>query len=280
MYITPYLIYDHDFGFLHQYDNPDEVKNSRLHYHSDIFELLYFISGNCYYMVDGNHYRLSAGDAVIARPDELHMMVHEAPLTKYERVNIEIPGKFFVHNRCESLKDIFTYRKAGVGNLILKNQLNERNIQYIINDMKKYCDENDKNLDIVMNSKLIELLYNLNKTRVYTNAPSFSHDKIRDIIVYINDNIESDLSLDTISKKFYMSRGHLCALFKEQTGMTLNKYISYKRMLKVQELYSSGMKLIDACANAGFGSYSNFHRMYVKEFGKTPKVDMDEKNKV
>lgn len=278
MYITPYLIYDHQFGFLHQSDAPQEVRNSRLHYHSDIFELLYLIKGNCSCMVEGNRYRLSSGDAIIARPDELHMMIHEEPITQYERINIEIPGKFFVRNHCESLKTIFTKRKAGMDNLIRAEQLNVRNIHYIINDMKRYCDENDQNLDIVMNSKMIEFLYNLNKVRVSNYGMNFSHEKIRDIIIYINDNLNSELSLDILAKQFYISKGYLCYIFKEQTGMTINKYITYKRILKVQELYSNGISLIDASSDAGFGSYSTFHRMYIKEFGKTPKADLDNRN--
>ena len=277
MYITPYLACNHQFVFLLQSDTPQEVRNSRLHYHSDIFEILYLISGNCSYMVEGNRYKLSPGDAVIARPDELHMMLHEEPLTQYERVNIEIPGRFFVHNHCEDLKTIFTKRKSGTGNLIPAEQIKARNIHYIINDMIRYCDEKDANLDIVMNSKMIELLYNLNKTRVSDYPKNFSHEKIRDIIVYINKSLDDNLSLDALAKKFYISKGHLCYMFKEQTGMTINKYITYKRILKVQELYSKGMSLINASVEAGFGSYSNFHRMYVKETGKTPKVDLKDK---
>lgn len=280
MLITSFSINQHPFDFLHQTDAPCAVANSEMHYHGDIFELLYILKGNCTFMVEGNRYRVSGGDILITRPDEIHMMIHGFPRAEYERFNISLPGSFFTYHHCENLKTVFTNRRTGAGNLIPASCVRERNIPGIIWDMEKYCQENTApenawELDIVMSAKMTELLYNLNRAVPKAGPYSFSNDKISDITRYINENLASDLSLDLLSGKFFVSKGYLCSLFKAQTGMTINKYITHKRLLKVQELYGKGERLIDASALAGFHTYSTFHRMYVKEFGLTPKTGLN-----
>ena len=275
MYITRYALAEHPFGFQYQVDSAEKVENSKMHYHGDVFEILYMISGNCSYMVEGKRYKVSAGDIVFTRPDEIHMMIHELPKTEYKRVVFSVPGKFFVRHRCEALKAVFTNRKPGVDNLIPASSAVERDIPRIIMDMKRYCEENAPEQDIIMSGKLIELLYNLNKAVPEKDSLSyFANDKIKEVIGFINEHLNYELSLDFLADKYYISKGHLCQLFKEQTGMTVNKYITHKRLLKVQELYVSGYTLLNASHEAGFGDYSTFHRMYVKEFGVTPKAGM------
>ena len=268
-----YLISEHEYGLLYKFDTADSVEDSKMHYHNNIFEILYFIKGNCCYMVEGRRYMLSPGDMIISRPNEIHKAIHQSPKSDYERILIEVPGSFFVHNHCEQLKAVFTNRKAGMYNLIMAASLAKRNIPSILSDLIRYCneDEDTNERDIIMNSKLIELLYNLNRAVPSHGDKAFTSDKLQSIIVYINENLSSNLSLDFLTQHFYISKGYLCHLFKEQTGMTINKYITHKRLLMVQELYSHGYTLLNACGEAGFNDYSTFHRMYVKEFGTTPK---------
>ena len=67
-----------------------------------------------------------------------------------------------------------------------------------------------------------------------------------------------------------MSKSHLCHLFKEQTGLTVNQYIKQKRLIKVKELRAEGRNFLDASLKAGFGSYSSFYKAYIEEMGHAP----------
>lgn len=140
--------------------------------------------------------------------------------------------------------------------------------------MDGYLAENDGALNIVMKSKLIELLYNLNRISIKSEKHSFYDEHVKEILLYINDNITADLSLDSIAGHFFINKYHLCHMFKQQTGLTVNKYVTYKRILLVRELYAKGVSLIDASIEAGFGNYSNFYKMYLRETGKSPKLDL------
>ena len=103
------------------------------------------------------------------------------------------------------------------------------------------------------------------------DKPYKKNEQIKSVILYINEHLTESLSLDVISNEFYISKGHLCRIFKASTGYTLNNYIAYKRLLYARELATTGMSWTNASIEAGFGNYSNFYRTYVRTFGVPPR---------
>lgn len=90
------------------------------------------------------------------------------------------------------------------------------------------------------------------------------------ISLYINAHLSDNLSLDILAKEFFTAKNYMCRVFKNYTGYTINQYINYKRILFAQELHKNGQSLLQASMNAGFNSYANFYKAYVKQIGKCP----------
>ena len=265
-----------DFDYSHGTDpNPDK-SGFELHTHNDFFEIIVFIKGNCEFRAEGSIYSLKPYDVVITHGTEMHIMFQKTPVEPYERAVFHIRKSFFYENDCEEFLELFLKRPLGINNLIPAKLVEERNIPAIIKDIDRYITENDDMIYTAVKSKLSELLYNLNRIVAKPEEITFNNDKVKDIIVYINDNIKSDLSLDKIAEHFYISKYHLCHIFKEHSGLTINKYINHKRILLVRELAMSGWSLIDASMEAGFGNYSNFYKVYIKETGISPKKSLKE----
>ena len=60
--------------------------------------------------------------------------------------------------------------------------------------------------------------------------------------------------------------------FKRELGVGLVAYRNRLRLRRFLELASSGRTtLLAACLEAGFGSYPQFHRVFVAETGQTPR---------
>ena len=89
---------------------------------------------------------------------------------------------------------------------------------------------------------------------------------------YVKDHLNQDLSLSQISVVTGYNPTYLSRLFKEQTGETLNRYISRKRMEYIAQLMRdpriSMQQIMDA---AGFATRSYFNQFVKKETGLTPK---------
>jgi AraC-like DNA-binding protein len=90
-------------------------------------------------------------------------------------------------------------------------------------------------------------------------------------LTYLNENLDSDLSIDNIASRFYMNRYYLMYHFKDQTGYTLHSYILQKRLAKAAMLIKKGLQIAYVSDQCGFKDYSSFVRAFKKSFGLSPK---------
>ena len=97
------------------------------------------------------------------------------------------------------------------------------------------------------------------------------HSQVDDILSYINQNIQNPLTIEDLSGHFYLSPSYLCRIFKSTTGMTINKYITAKRITLSKSLLSEGCSVSETCEKCGFNDYSNFLKAFTKAVGISPK---------
>lgn len=101
------------------------------------------------------------------------------------------------------------------------------------------------------------------------------------IAEYVNGNLTDNLSLDTLSRVFFVSKYHLCRAFKAYSGISVHGYISKKRVLLAKQLIEAGEAPSSVAYKVGFGDYSAFYRAYVKLLSKSPtgeRVTLQDKN--
>lgn len=94
--------------------------------------------------------------------------------------------------------------------------------------------------------------------------------KVVEIIHYINENLASDLTIETLSDKFFLSKYHMMRKFKEETGYSMHQYILEKRILAARNLILEGSAATVASVECGFKDYSTFSRAYKKLLGRLP----------
>ncbi|KAF5063942.1 AraC family transcriptional regulator [Oscillibacter valericigenes] len=94
--------------------------------------------------------------------------------------------------------------------------------------------------------------------------------KIMPIINYIHDNYSEEISLDQISREFFISKYYLCRLFKGTTGFSVGGYIINYRVRQACLLLREGASVQEAGENVGFGNNANFIRTFKRIIGVTP----------
>jgi YesN/AraC family two-component response regulator len=93
--------------------------------------------------------------------------------------------------------------------------------------------------------------------------------KIYSVTSYIHNHYSEDLSLEMLSRKFFLSNYYLSHLFKEVTGYTLINYIQMTRIRSAQQLLLfTDKKITEVADQCGFTSFSQFNRVFNK-FCKT-----------
>lgn len=93
-----------------------------------------------------------------------------------------------------------------------------------------------------------------------------------DVIIWIDNNLNKTLTIDSISRKAGYSRWYFQKLFKYITGVSLGHYVSARRLSDAAiELKLSNKKIIDISEKYGFRSQPTFSRAFKKFFKKSPK---------
>lgn len=91
---------------------------------------------------------------------------------------------------------------------------------------------------------------------------------------YIQQNLDTPLTLGQLSAEFNLSAGHLQRVFKRVLGVSPRQYIEAERMKQVKERLKEGVPVNDALYGAGFGSSSRLYEKAPSQIGMTPQVYM------
>lgn len=94
---------------------------------------------------------------------------------------------------------------------------------------------------------------------------------IEQICAYIRAHLNGDLSLNAVSTEMFISKSHLCHIFKLHTNSTFCEYVRQQRIQRAQSLLISTSQSIDEIADAcGFHSSTYFATVFKSEIGLSP----------
>ncbi len=255
---------------LHTVNETPLDKHFTLHIH-DFYEIFCFISGQATYMVEGNMYELRPGTVLIMRNTEVHRILINGA-ERYERYVINFrPEVIIQRGVSEKLLAPFVNRPLGEKNLYLEEEFKHINIYNMIRNMcEEYqCLQDESILYTKLSAMLCSIAY------VFQNYPKRDivmpgNRTARHLLNYINDNITSDISIESISKHLDISPTHLSRIFKSISDETIYQYIISKRLMLAQQYLAQGSKATIAAQKSGFKDYISFFRSYKKRFGCSP----------
>ena len=124
----------------------------------------------------------------------------------------------------------------------------------------------------LFNDLQIESLGSLLPNVLFESAIFIEYDsRLGEIVEFIKNNLTENLSVETICKKFLMSKNTLYALFKEYLGTTVTKYITELRMEKAKRLLNDTEAPVYEVAEAlGIDNYTYFCKLFKKREGISP----------
>lgn len=263
-----------DFIFFHLKEK--KQMEFEFHYH-DFNKIVIFISGKVTYLIEGKAYELKPWDILFVSSNEVHKPLID-PKETYERIVIWINSKFLEKHNTEgnNLMTCFELASSQKCSLLrlspellisIKNTMSQLEAAYKDNEFGNY---------VLKNALFLQIMVYLNRLALRNENNSRNSDikydeNIDNILNYINTNLNSDLSLDKLSDKFYMSKYYLMHKFKKYTGYTIYNYIMQKRIIMANNLIKGGKPITEACFECGFGDYSSFLKAFKKIFGTSPK---------
>lgn len=130
---------------------------------------------------------------------------------------------------------------------------------------------------IVEMNKWIKDLFSLTTSYVFSRRKSKSQRIVNAVIEYIESNYyNEELDIDELARNLYINYGHLCYLFKKESGKTINDFITEFRINKAKELMDNGNHFVQDIANkVGYTDQGYFGKCFKKYTGLTPSKYID-----
>lgn len=264
---------NNDFQLFHLKDKKNQ--EFEFHYH-DFNKIIIFLSGKVTYLIEGKAYNLKPWDILLVNNHDVHKPIIDSSEI-YERIIIWANSDFIENHNYENcdLSTCFRLANEKSFNLIRLNSKLQDNIKFIIDSLMTSFNSQDFGSKLLSNSLFIQLLVYLNRVHLnnmYINdEASLKYDKqIEKILKYINNNLSENLSTETLSQKFYISKYYLMHKFKKETGYTLHNYVNQKRLLMAKDLIISGEQITKVYLQCGFNDYTCFLRSFKNLFKKSP----------
>ncbi len=250
-------------------DEKPDKESFKLHTH-DTFELYIFVYGKGKFLIEGNEYPLSHGDIILLRPTEAHYIDIDDS-RPYERFSAHFSEDFFKTFDKESLLlEPFLNREAGTFNHYSRDDFKPEIYNLLVNNL--LGETQNRHLQVSCN--LLTLLNEIYKVYKSNRDTATQGESLtQQIVRYINNHINDNITLDTICNKFYISKPQLCRNFKAATGSTVQNYINAKRLVNAKRMMANGILPTRAAVLCGFNDYSVFYRAFFKEYGKAPKKE-------
>ena len=189
-------------------------------YNLDSYLFIIVISGKGTITYKNNKYKVKSQDCFL-----LNCM------NNYEHISDEAePWELlWIHFNGPLASNYYDYLTAKIGNLF-----NSKYIIDLISKVKQLIDIHElRNEDTnILSSKLITDILTLSFTGYKKNSQNNNSlsNKLSTIFDYINTHYTEAITLENISKKFYISKYYLTREFKKEYGNTITQYVLSKRI--------------------------------------------------
>lgn len=242
------------------------------HFHNS-YEMIYILEGKVKCRVNNKHYVIGKDCIIFINNMESHNIdVLEYP---YKRFFILISPDFFrsvIQNPL--LSSVFSNRSESFKHVLQLDEQRKTHIIKCICSLYSEVEKKEKFWEDAVRSNL-----NLMFILLYRNYPEYfplstiseSMYTIIRVQKYIEDHYTENISLDSLSKLFFMNKYYISHQFKKATGFTFKEYLIMQRISKAKDLLLyTNRSITRVCMDSGFNNVNHFIRIFKKFERITP----------
>lgn len=262
---TGYL--EQDFRLFHI---KDQTKREFSYHYHDFHKVIIFLSGKAAYHIEGKSYYLKPWDILLVNRHAIHK----------PEIDFSVPYERFVlwiRDDIKSTELLRCFQKAidRSYNLIRLDSDTQEKLKQLLYELEAALKDKKFGSELLGSALFTQFMVYVNrifleKQYIYDTRSYSSDSQIEELLRYINHNLTEDLSIETLARKYYLSKYHMMRKFKEETGYTIHNYIISKRLLLARTKISEGTPILKASQLSGFSDYTTFSRAYKKQFGTAP----------
>lgn len=238
-------------------------------YHSHPFYELYFLAdGIRQVYINDNMYELNKNDLIIIPPNTPHK-TDKGPFTRYlvsfykEQISAE---QLPLITLCENKKISITKSEVPI---ILDTI--EKLYKLYVNFPISGENVNDFNINLLFQYLIFSISQLENFPKNFYSPASKLSSLTKKVVNYIKEHYREKITLDILSKEFFVSKSVLNKKFRNDTNMSIIEFTLLQRLHTAKLLLMNTNKSISLIADyCGFISQQYFYLMFSKRFGISP----------
>ena len=239
------------------------------HWHQEL-EINVAFEGSCHFYINGRIEDLTTSHVVMINSREVHSSI---PFFPKDGSGIRVTG-ITIQISYDFLKKVIPdYDNC----YFVLNNMAERKIQSLLEEMNKKCETQDAAyMDIYKIKQICEIVYILAteccmKREKFEATGSVSFQRFDQVLNYVHENYSSDLKTSEVAERFFFSKEYFCRLFKKNTGMTFNQYVTQCRVIYAEQLLKdTNTRISEIAQKVGFSDEGSFIAQFKKYYSKTP----------
>lgn len=118
---------------------------------------------------------------------------------------------------------------------------------------------------------IIENLISILKSQLHRSSEDLIAQRIQQIKLIIHDNISSDLTLDFIASKIFLTPNYIGTIFKQSTGKSFKEYVKSVKIKEAKQLLmTTHLKVFEVSEAVGYKSVTYFSKKFKESTGYLP----------
>ena len=255
---------------VHMSERVNEYEKVHIHKY---YEVLYVEKGSISYLIDDEEYIINPGDLILIPPHTEHRLLKFTTDISSRYILLfseKFLNKYSTHNT--KLLKVFeraTEEKKYILSILEKDKFT---LEKLLKNTSNIMLSEGYGLDIEYISKFLKTIIIINGISIEKSdeLPHNNSAIVNKITKFITLNIANKILIEDIANHLALSVSRVSHIFKEETGISILKYINKRRLYLAKEFIRSGETFIEVASKCGFQDYTSFFRTFKKEYGITP----------
>lgn len=249
----------------------------------DTFVIIVGLHGSLYIQQNDEQYEVKPGNVLILLPNTTHL--------GYKKSEQSL-SYYWCHFHCESPYDIIDKRDSEKKMLLLDHTAYHTNsFDYVLAPIFSLFKSIDR-INILFNQLLhisnsgyytkygvnylltllmVELTQQTLSEYLAASRDDDNNSKFMEVLEWVRINTAIDISVSDIARRFNYNADYLSRLFKQKTGMSLQKYIHHLKISKAKEmLLHSDNSIKEIAYKVGFHDEKYFMKLFKSYENLTP----------
>lgn len=225
------------------------------HCHS-LYEIYYLEQGICHYRIEGNLFKMEQGDIIFIPKGQIHKTFYEEV---HSRLLINCSEEYLENAK---FTQAFVYRNAKYS----------QDIYAIMKKIEQEYLRDDKFSQNLIKGYMQQLLALVYRTENEYKNIRRQNRYVKAALDILESDFDTAISLGALAEKFEISAEHFSRIFKKETGLGFNEYLSILRLKKAESILKKDqtVRISEVAFSCGFNDSNYFCEKFKKVYGTSP----------